>query len=342
MDPARYFDNAATTPLDPRVFAAMRPWLEDEWANAHSLHTAGRKAREAVERARGHVADLIGAEDPAQIAFTSGATEGANAVIAAQEGAGWISPFEHSAVRSPALARGWEIASNAGWRIEARAGFGAVMALNNETGAILDTSVADLVDATQALGKIAWAAGGAEFAFGSAHKFYGPKGVGFLYAREGAFPALLLGGEQEGGFRPGTLNVAGIVGMGEAARIAAGEDGSDLARACREAVLGELADARVNADGVPHILSISFEGIEAEALLLDLDRAGYAVSAGAACSSSSTEPSPTLTALGLDPAWLRGTVRVSSGRFSTVEAAGGLGRELALAARRLRTSAHRA
>ena len=328
MDRARYFDNAATTPLDPRVLAAMRPWMEDEWANAHSLHTAGRKARGAVENARALVASLVGAEDPAQIFFTSGATEGANAIIAGQTSAGWISPFEHSAVRTPALARGWRVAASDGWTIAPQDGFGAVMAVNNETGAILNTAAASLVDATQALGKTPWNVGEAEYALGSAHKIYGPKGVGFLYARDGLFPPLLLGGEQEGGMRGGTLNVAGIVGLGEAARIAAQEDGTDLARSVREAILNELPDARVNADGAPHILSVSFEGIEAETILLDLDRAGFAVSAGAACSSSSAEPSPTLTALGLDPAWLRGTVRASSGRFSTVEAAAALGREM--------------
>lgn len=340
MDRARYFDNAATTPVDPRVLDAMRPWLEDEWANAHSLHTAGRKAREAVETARGLVADLIGAEDAAQVFFTSGATEGANAIVAGQEAPGWISPFEHAAVRTPALARGWSVAPNEGWQVEAVPGFGAVMAVNNETGAVLDATGASLVDATQALGKMAWSVGEAEYAIGSAHKIYGPKGVGFLYARDGMFPPLLLGGEQEGGMRAGTLNVAGVVGLGEAARIAASEDGAELARAVREAVMGELSEVRVNADGVPHILSVSFEGIEAEAILLDLDRAGFAVSAGSACSSSSTEPSPTLVALGLAPEWLRGTVRVSSGRFSTAAAAAALGREMNLISRALRKSKH--
>ncbi len=274
MDRARYFDNAATTPLDPRVFTAMRPWLEDEWANAHSIHAGGLKARAAVTEARLAIAELISAEDPAQIIFTSGATEGANAVIAAQT-TGWISPFEHSAVREPALARGWTMAENRGYEVVPQPGFGAVMAVNNETGAIF-APVGGLIDATQALGKIPFSVGDTAFAIGSAHKFYGPKGVGFVYARDGIIEPLLRGGEQENGFRAGTLNVAGIVGMGAAARLAAEEMDSSPVEAMRAALRNVVPEALVNAEGVPHILSLSFPGLQAETILLELDREGFA------------------------------------------------------------------
>ena len=334
MDRSRYFDNAATTPLDPRVFVAMRPWLEDEWANANSIHSAGLKARQAVEDARVALMELIGAEDPAQIVFTSGATEGANAVVA-HAGPGWMSPFEHSAVREPALASGWAVAANEGYEVRGLAGFGAVMAVNNETGAILPPA-SGLVDATQALGKVPFSVGDAEFAIGSAHKFYGPKGVGFLYCRDGAISPHLRGGEQERGLRAGTLNIPGIVGMGAAARIALGElDGAPY-QAMRSAVLDAVPDARVNGNGVPHILSLSLPGVEGETILLELDRAGFALSAGAACSSSSTEPSHVLTALGYDAARIRGTIRISFGRFNTIESAAELASVLARTAKNLR------
>ena len=312
----------------------MRPWLWDEWANASSIHSSGLKAREAVESARIEVMELIGAEDPSQIVFTSGATEGANTAVATSP-VGWISPFEHSAVREPALSRGWTIAPTSGYTIEPLPGFGAVMAVNNETGAEF-APVDGLVDATQALGKRPYEVAGAEFVIGSAHKIYGPKGVGFLYLRDGAIEPFLRGGEQEGGLRAGTTNVPGVVGLGEAARIAREESDDDPLRAMRSAVRDAVPDALMNGDGVPHILSLSFLGLQGETIVLELDRAGFAISAGAACSSRSTEPSHVLTALGYDEARIRGTIRISFGRFNTLESARALGSELARAVKNLR------
>ncbi|RYG43657.1 aminotransferase class V-fold PLP-dependent enzyme, partial [bacterium] len=227
MDRSHYFDNAATTPIDPRVLDAMRPWLEEDWANADSIHSAGLKARAAVEEARLAVMELIGAEDPHQIVFTSGATESANAVIASVA-EGWFSPFEHAAVREPALARGWKMVPNEAYQVSQPEGFGALMAVNNETGAIFPPCEG-LIDATQALGKLPFSVGEARYAIGSAHKIYGPKGVGFVYCEDGELPAWTRGGEQEGGRRAGTLNVAGIVGLGAAAALAIdGLDGAPI------------------------------------------------------------------------------------------------------------------
>lgn len=322
MDRRRYFDNAATTPLDPRVFAAMRPYLEDEFGNADSLHTAGRAARAAVESAREAVAELFGAEDPAQIVFTAGSTEAANTVIASHP-IGWISPFEHPAVREPALHRGYSVGSGDG--------LPCVMRVNNETGLLLDPPADALVDATQAFGKVRWTVGDAAYAFGSAHKLYGPKGIGALYARDASLKPLLMGGEQEERRRAGTLNVAGIVGFGAAARLALDDLEADdaLARECRAALLEEIGDAAVaHVDGVPHILSLGFAGLEAEALLIEADRAGFAISVGSACSSRSKEPSHVLVALDVPCSLMRGTVRISFGRFSGVEESRALGRLL--------------
>lgn len=335
MDRARYFDNAATTPLDPRVLTRMLPFLDQEFGNANSLHTAGRAAREAVDQARGEVALLFGAEDPSQIIFTSGATEGANAVIAAHD-RGWISPFEHAAIREPALGKGFTIGSGEG--------LACMMRVNNETGLVLQPPANALVDATQSFGKEGWAVGDAAFAVGSAHKIYGPMGVGALYVRDVAFRPLLLGGGQEDGRRAGTLNVAGIVGFGEAARLARADWEDDRGRAeeCRAAVLEELTEPGgwgpiVNGAGVPHILSLAFSMIEAEMLLIEVDRAGYAISAGAACSSRSGELSPVLLALGMEAEAIRGTVRVSFGRFSTVAEARNLGAILGRAEKHIRS-----
>lgn len=337
MNPARYFDNAATTFLDPRVLDAMRPYLGLEGGNANSLHSWGMQAMSAVERAREQVAGLIGAEDPSQIYFTSGATESNNWVLRAADQI-CISPFEHSAMREPALRRGAQFLPNDDLELVWAAPparqptLVSVMAVNNEIGTIWDvreyTQPGDLVhsDATQALGKIPWSVDGLDFASFSAHKFYGPKGVGALYCKNLPPEPLILGGEQEQGYRGGTLNVPGIVGMGAAAEIANQEQEQDYTHALslKETLiagLNGLFDIRFNGGNrtSPFIVSVSFRGIEGETLVLELDRAGYAISAGAACSSRKKEPSHVLTALTVSPDWLRGTVRISFGRNNTKE-----------------------
>ncbi|MCX7800253.1 MAG: cysteine desulfurase [Fimbriimonadales bacterium] len=348
----RYFDHAATSPLDPGVLRAMLPWLGERCGNAHSLHAWGREARAAVERAREQVAEAVGAESPEQIVFLSGATE-ACATALRQGPPGWISPYEHSAVREPALRLGYRVMTAGGNQPpaagEATAGVAAHLSLSNETGTIFDPrSVAPepqplLVDATQALGKLPAPAVGADWAAFSAHKIGGPKGVGALYCRYPLAEPLIVGGGQEAGQRGGTLNVAGIVGFGEACRIAEQERES-LWRKCgdlRAAVLAELdavPDVRVNGGDrvAPHILSLSFLGLEGEAVVIELDALGFAVSSGPACSSGSNEPSPVLLAMGLPEEWARGTVRVSFGPTNTIEAARDLGRAIAKTVERLR------
>jgi cysteine desulfurase len=348
---ARYFDNAATTPVDPRVVREMLPYLEGDFGNANSLHGFGRKAHAAVDLARERVAVLIGAEDPAQVTFTSGATEANNWVLASfLEGA--VGPFEHSSVAEPAARLGIAVLENAGERIcppGSRLDLVSVMSVNNETGHRWDARTlrpwAERVhsDLTQSIGKLPEELQGLDYASFSAHKMYGPKGIGGLYTAEEPLPPLLAGGGQEQGLRAGTLNVPGIVGLGAAAAVALDEREQDEAHAreLRGIVLDELKDLsglRVNGgeDASPYILSLSFLGVEGETLLVDADTAGYAISAGAACSSESTEPSRVLVALGLEPEWLRGTVRVSFGRFNDRDSAAGLARTLRESAQKLR------
>ncbi len=347
---ANYFDHAATTPVDPHVVAAMLPYLTEGYGNANSLHSWGRQARDAVERARERVAALIHAGDSSEIVFTSGATEGNNWVVRAHDDVA-ISPFEHSSVREPALALGKQILGNrGGYELEwgtahprnGRFDLVAIMAVNNETGAILPVGIADQgdtmhCDATQAIGKIPFRATETQYASMSAHKFYGPKGIGALYIEGGHFmEPLLFGGEHEDGRRGGTLNVPGIVGMGEAALIAADRQPADFAhaRSLRQLVLNELeslSDWQENrGEGQsPFILSLSFAGVEGETLVIEADHRGFAISSGSACSSRSHEPSHVLTALRVPPELMRGTVRLSFGRANSEDSARDLSRSLA-------------
>lgn len=349
----RYFDHAATSPLDPRVLRAMLPWLGERFGNAHSIHSWGRQARAAVEQAREAVAEALGAESPEQVVFVSGSTE-ACATALQQAAPGWVSPFEHSAVREPAARLGFRVLSNAGTRcllpgVGPRDVLVAHLSVSNETGTIFrprdaaPTPFRLFVDATQALGKLDEPAADADWAAFSAHKIGGPNGVGALFSRYPLERPLILGGGQESGQRGGTLNVAGIVGFAEACRIATQERSGAWERAAelRAIVLEELRrvpDHFVNGGEtvVPHILSVSFLGLEGEALVIELDAEGYAVSAGPACSSGSTEPSPVLLAMGVPDVLARGTVRISFGPGNTPESARDLGRTLARAVERLR------
>ncbi len=334
--------------MDPRVFEAMRPWLSNQFGNPHSAHAWGAAAREAVENAREQAAQLIGAEDPSEIVFTSGATESINWALHSAKGL-FVSPFEHSAVWNAAHRAGATVFENDGWRLKPPlepSGLAAIMAVNNETGAILEPPSGCgplFVDATQAVGKTAWSVEGAQMACFSGHKICGPAGVGALYTRWAEHPEpLLVGGGQEQGWRSGTLNVAGIVGFGEACRLAAEHQAEDHANAllCREAVLTEALGLGVMAvehpQQSPFILCLAFEGLLGEALAVEMDLAGWAISSGAACSSSSGEPSRVLSSLGLPEPWTRGAVRISLGRFSQPTQAGRLGQELRRAAARLK------
>ncbi len=331
----------------------MLPYLQGACGNANSLHQFGKQAHSAVELARERIASLIGADDPYQIIFTSGATEANNQVIRAFPG-GHMSPFEHSAVLEPGKAHGFRTLANSGLVLEpldSETPLVSIMSVNNEIGTIWNLSdwcgKGNLVhsDITQAVGKIAFRVENLDFATFSAHKFYGPKGIGALYFKEYPPQPLLLGGEQEHGFRGGTLNVAGIVGMGVAAQIAQDEFAENYAHAqeLRAILLEELvhiSDMLVNGGESisPYILSCSFPGLEGESLVIELDRKGFAISSGAACSSHSNEPSHVLTSLKLNEKWLRGTVRVSFGRFCSVESAQSLSKSMRHTVEKLRNT----
>jgi cysteine desulfurase len=351
MGRERYFDNAATTPLDERVLEEMLPFLREEFGNANSIHGFGGRAMAAVDRARERVATLIGADDPSQIVFTSGATESNNWVISAHSD-GLFSPFEHSAVREPALRCGMAPMKNDGLALlppERPVEFLSVMSVNNEIGAMWDArdfrpyARSLHSDLTQQVGKMPVDLAALDYASFSAHKLYGPKGVGALYFATEAPHPFQVGGEQEHGLRAGTLNVPGIVGLGAACAVAADEMDRDFGHAqdLRALLLEELSglsDWQVNGGErvSPYILSVSFRGVEGETLVVEADGAGFAISAGAACSSRSTEPSHVLSALGLGEEWLRGTARVSFGRFNTNESTRDLAKTLRHSVEKLR------
>lgn len=358
-----YLDHAATTPLDPRVLEAMLPFLTGSFGNASSPHSAGREAADAVEEARGRVALALGA-DPREIVFTSGATEANNLALrgVARAQAHARRPrrvvtcvTEHHAVLDPLdglEAEGFEVVrlavDRAGHldldRLESELARGvllvSIMTANNETGG--RHPVAEIgarcrqhgalfhTDATQTFGKEPLDVDGAavDLLSLSAHKLYGPKGVGALYLRRKRprvrVEALFEGGGHEGGRRSGTLNVPGIVGLGEATRIAEMESASDAARvsALRDRFEGAL-EADVNgltvtgdrSDRLPGHSNLAFRGVDGDELLRALP--GICASTAAACTSASLERSHVLRALGHDPEAVVGSVRFSLGRTTT-------------------------
>jgi cysteine desulfurase len=362
MDPV-YLDNAATTRPADEVVAAMVEVLRAEWANPSSVHRAGQAARRRVELARAEVAGLIGCADRA-LTFVSGGTEAANLAIrgglAARPERGVLvtSRLEHSAVRELAQrleARGPEVLWLANddegvvslddlQRVLAErgseVGVVSVMWVNNETGVIQPVEAIGAAcraagawyhcDATQQVGKAPVDLAGLPIDLMSfaAHKLHGPQGVGGLYVRQGVRPEpQAIGGAQERGRRGGTENVAGIVGFGVAAQLAAdwlATDGPQRIAALRDAferrVLAAAGDASVNSGGAARSWSVSniaFADLEAEPLLLMLSERGVCASAGAACSSGSLDPSRVLLAMNVPPRLAHGSVRFSLSRETT-------------------------
>lgn len=353
-----YLDYAATTPVDPRVAAAMAPYLTERFGNASSVHSFGQEAREAVERARAQIAAALGAA-PDEVVFTSGATEADNfalfGVAEALRERGRhvvVSAVEHHAVLEPAhvlAARGFEVTvlpvDGAG-RVDPDAVRRAlrpdtilvsVMHANNEIGTIQpvaeigrltrERGVCFHCDAAQTFGllPIDVDALGVDLLALSAHKRYGPKGVGALYIRRGTpLVRFLHGGSQERNRRAGTLNVPAIVGFGEAVRIALAEREAEVARLRRlrdRLIAGLLAleGARLNGhptERLPGNVNVSFRGADSESLLLALDLQGIAASSGSACTAGSLEPSHVLSAIGLAPEEAAGTLRFSLGRWT--------------------------
>ncbi|MDR0403427.1 MAG: cysteine desulfurase [Treponema sp.] len=363
-----YADHAATTPLDPRVLEAMLPFLGGSYYNPSSLYPEARAVRAEIENARRRILETIGG--PGRIIFTGSGTESVNlALRSAVSGLRGdrrrilISAVEHHAVLNCAASFGAEgfgverlpvdrygvvSPDTLKSRMDSGAALVSVMSVNNETGAVNDTAALCRIahdggamfhtDAVQALGVLRIGAGdmGADYISVSAHKIYGPKGVGALYAAPGApvFP-LIRGGEQEGGARAGTENVAGIIGFGRAAEILGECLEEELPRLerLRQIFLDGIAGVPgliVNSPpgGAPHIISVSAAGVEAEACLLRLSMAGLLGSMGAACNSSSVEPSHVVEAIGVPAEYKRGTMRFSFGRDNTGEDASFAAREL--------------
>lgn len=355
-----YLDYAATTPVDPRVVDAMVPWLYQNFGNpASRSHAYGWDAEEAVEQARAHVAALVNAQ-PRDLVWTSGATESINlalkgaAAVLASRGRHIVTvKTEHKAVLDTCheLERnGFEVTylevdadgmlDPDRFRAVLRDDtiLASVMLVNNEIGVIqdipalsahcADRGVLFHVDAAQATGKVAIDLQAHDIGLMSfsAHKTYGPKGIGALYVRRKPrvrLEAQMHGGGHERGFRSGTLATHQIVGMGEAFRIAREEMAEENARIgkLRDRLLKGLSDidcVYVNGDleqRVPHNLNISFAYVEGESLLMAIK--DLAVSSGSACTSASLEPSYVLRALGRDDELAHSSIRFTIGRFNT-------------------------
>ena len=354
-----YLDYNASTPSDRRVLDAMWPYFAERHGNASSTdHAGGADARRAVETARAQVAELIGAANE-EIIFTSGATEADNIAILGTlarlppDAEILVSPVEHPAVLEPARRAGARLRMIPVDRdgvvdlpalrnlLSPRTGLIAVMAANNETGAIqpieeigrlcAETEIPLHIDAAQAVARIAFDVRAAPCATAalSGHKMYGPQGVGALYVRRrrprSRVAPILFGGGHERNLRPGTLNVPGIVGIGEAARLVRLERQQDAARELRLRTrllerLGEgsaaLHENVTDAARLPQTMSIRFEGVRAAAVLRQLSNE-VAISTGSACSTTSVEPSHVLVAQGLGRAAIAETMRVSFGRGTT-------------------------
>jgi cysteine desulfurase len=364
-----YLDNHATTRLDPRALEAMLPWLTDHYGNAGSMtHDMGREARAAVDAARETFAQAIGAT-AREIVFTSGATESNNLAIlgtaarrgqdrghvitVATEHHAVLDPIEHlertgfAVTRLPVAPDTGILASDAlAAAFRSDTFLVSVMLANNEIGVVQDIpAIAALVhargavlhvDCAQAIGRMPVQVDdlGADLASFSAHKFHGPKGAGCLYVRRRERVArvdpLVFGGGQERGMRSGTLDVPGIVGMAEAARLAVENLPEEPAR------LRGLRDRlwTLLAEGVPGIaingpplddaahrlvnnLNVRIPGVDGQSLLATLARDGLAVSSGSACSAENPRPSHVLEAIGLDDDQARASLRFGLSRFTT-------------------------
>jgi cysteine desulfurase len=359
-----YLDNNSTTPMDPRVLEAMTPYFLEDYGNAASRnHPFGWKAEEAVDYAREQVAKLIGA-DPKEIIFTSGATEGDNLGIKgvfemyAQKGNHIITATtEHKAVLDTCKhleKLGGEVTylqvrpdgmidlKELEAAIRPTTILISIMWANNEIGTVMPIreisaiakkhGILVFTDATQAVGKIPVDVNkdGIDIMAFTAHKMYGPKGVGALYVRRKnprvKVTAQMDGGGHERGMRSGTLNVPGIVGMGKACELCMLDMEADTKRISKmrdklETALMLLEEAYINGSiehRLPHVTNISFKHVEGEGLLMGFNK-NIALSSGSACTSASLEPSYVLKALGLGDDLAHSSLRFGLGRFTTDE-----------------------
>jgi cysteine desulfurase len=355
-----YLDNAATTPLDERVLEKMMPFLTGLCGNAGTAYGPGRDARNALERARGQVAALCGVR-PEEILFTSGGTESDNQALRMGLKASGRRGIIVSAIEHPAVLRTAESLQKEGARLtvlpvnsegfvepetlknalSGDTGIVSIMTANNEIGTIQPIrELADLThaagalfhtDAVQAFGQIPVNVDdlGADLLSASAHKLYGPKGVGMLYVRRGIpLLPLITGGGQERGRRSGTENIPGIVGFGEACRLAAEEmEARNAAKSALQELffdrlLSENPHAILNggrSNRLPGNVNISLPGASGETMLILLDQKGICASSGSACATGSVEPSHVLLALGRSAFEAKGSLRLTFSEHNTAE-----------------------
>lgn len=333
-----YIDNASTTKIDPMVFAEMLPFLRNNYGNASSLHSLGRKSRQAIEHAREQVATAIGAT-PNQIFFTSGATESNNWIISNFNHV-LCSRVEHHSILNNPMCFEMDDNSLAHQIYENRPDLVTHMFVNNETGQIYNIKemaeichkmkVPFYTDSTQAFGHIPidvkdLNVDGMSL---SGHKFHAPKSVGILYLKEpDKYKPMLYGGGQEKHLRAGTENVASIVGMGKACELHNYNVETNnyilgLKTHLIDFITNNIPDVMINSPletTVSNILNVSFKGIEGESLMLMLDRKGICVSSGSACNSGSLEPSHVLKNMGVPDDYIYGTIRFSFSKFNTLD-----------------------
>jgi len=352
-----YLDHSATTPVRDEVAQAMLPYFSSAFGNASSIHSFGQEARKAVQNARKKIAEMIGA-DLTEVVFTSGGTESDNLALKggayARRKAGRhivTSSIEHPAVLNccrhleqegfevtylPVDGQGLVDPASVEDAIRPDTTLVSIMLANNEVGTIQpikkigkitgNIGVPLHTDAVQALGKLPVTANNlnADLISMSGHKIYGPKGIGMLYIRKGiSFAPIMHGGHHEMGFRPGTENVAAIVGMAEAMKLAElkrkdfSEKTYGLRSALETGIIEKIENVLINGHPekrLPNISNMSFEKVDGESLLMILDSLGIAVSTGSACSSGSTEPSHVLSAMGITAELASGNLRFSIGR----------------------------
>ena len=344
-----YFDHNATTPVSPEVFQAMEPVFTQVFGNASSIHADGQQARAILDQARRNVAEMLGTRAE-EIVFTSGGTEADNLAIFGVMGEGdhiITTSVEHPAVLQaagtlpsvtvvPVDSQGLVDPDDIRRAIRPDTRLISVMHVNNELGVIQpvenisqiarEAGILFHCDGVQAIGKVPvnLKTLGAGLYTISAHKIYGPKGVGALYVRKGTeLRPALYGGPHERKMRAGTENVAGAAGFGRAAQWVMRESAVEMTRQqalrdrLEETVRGQVAGVHINGCGAPRVANTSnirFDGIDSEPLLIALDLQGFAVSSGSACSSGATEPSHVLSAIGLTREQARSSIRVSLGR----------------------------
>jgi cysteine desulfurase len=357
-----YLDHAAATPVRPEVLEAMLPFLRESWGNPSSAHRLGRAARAGLDQARREVAEAVGAE-PNQIIFTSGGTEADNlaiigAALAARDKGNpmraVVTAIEHKAILAaahevvhlggseeilPVSSDGRLVLDVLDGALTRSPSVVSVMWVNNEIGVVQpvdriaercrDAGVPFHTDAVQALGKfpIALASLPLSLLTLSGHKIGAPKGIGALVVRaRGVVDAIIHGGGQQYGIRPGTENVAGAVALGRAATLAAREVATETARlgglrdglaARLQAAVPDLVVHGAGAPRAPHVLSISVPGTDSEAMLMHLDLAGICASGGSACSTGAVEPSHVLIAMGVPRELALGALRFSLGHETT-------------------------